>query len=208
MLVDRSRKLRVTSATALGPVLKKETSDETEPWARGRGGTHLGRAVHAALQTVAWDAGETEVSSVARAQAVAEAVPEREDEVARLVRRALQTSAAERARTAPRALREVAFALPFDGLLVEGFADVVIDGPGGLEIVDWKTDDVTDANAADRLREYELQAGLYVLGLEAATGRPVSRLTYVFVRPALELSPGDPVALAATARERLAGLSR
>jgi ATP-dependent helicase/nuclease subunit A len=202
-LVEGSRKLKVTSATALGPALKKETSDETEPWARGRGGTHIGRAVHAALQIVRWEATDAEVAAVAKAQAVAEAVPDREREVARLVRSALETEAAARARAAQRALREVPFALLLDGVLVEGFADLVIDGPDGLEIVDWKTDDVAAATAANRLREYELQAGLYVLGLEAATGRKVSRLTYVFVRPSLELSPGEPAALASSARRRL-----
>ncbi len=195
-LVTGAVKRRFTSATALGPQLKRETSDETEPWARGRGGTHAGRAVHAALQSVGWDAGDEEVAAVAAAQAVAEAIPDRAAEVARLVRAALGTQAASRARAAARALREVPFAMPLDGLLVEGFADVVIDGDDGIEIVDWKTDDVSEREAAERLRGYELQAGLYVLGLEAATGRKVTRVTYVFVRAGLELSPGEPAALA------------
>src|SRR5690606_20905901 len=46
-----------TSATALGrsDEAKDQPEDESEPWSRGRAGTHLGRAVHAALQTLHWD---------------------------------------------------------------------------------------------------------------------------------------------------------
>jgi ATP-dependent helicase/nuclease subunit A len=198
-LVRDSRRQLLASATGLA----LERSDETEPWARGRGGTHVGRAVHAALQSLAWDAASDEIGAVARAQAVAEAIPERADEVARLVGKALGSSAAGRGREGRRTLREVPFALPLDGVLVEGFVDVVIESEDGLEIIDWKTDDVSAEHAAERLRQYELQAGLYAMGIEAATGRPVGKLTYVFIRPAVELSPGEPAVLIERARARL-----
>lgn len=55
----------------------------------------------------------------------------------------------------------------------------------------------------ERLKRYELQAGLYVLGLEAATGRRVTRVTYVFASPWVEVSPGEPAVLAAAAGGRL-----
>ncbi|HTI33824.1 MAG TPA: PD-(D/E)XK nuclease family protein, partial [Miltoncostaea sp.] len=104
------------------------------------------------------------------------------------------------------ALREVPFALARDGVVVEGFIDLVVPSLTGLEIIDWKTDDVaTRAQAVERLRGYELQAGLYAHGLRRATGLPVERITYVFLRPGLELSPGDPDALTAAALEGLAG---
>ncbi len=126
-LVQGATTRRYESATSL---IARERTDETEPWARGRGGTNVGRAVHAALQSVAWDASEAEIEGFARAQAVAEAIPERAAEVATLVRRALAGQAAARARGARRALREVPFAMPLDGVLVEGFIDLVIDGDG------------------------------------------------------------------------------
>ncbi len=69
--------------------------------------------------------------------------------------------------------------------------------------MDWKTDDVAQSDVARRLESYRLQAGLYVLGLEAATGRAVQRVTYVFVAPGVEASPGPPDELAAFAREQL-----
>jgi ATP-dependent helicase/nuclease subunit A len=203
-LVETARRQRYTSATSLGALAKDEPTDESEPWARGRGGTRLGRAVHAAIQSLPLDAGDELVVPYARAQAVAEAIPQRADEVAELVRCALSSAAADRARAARRALREVPFAVVRDGTIVEGFVDMVIDNDGGIEIVDWKTDHVSPAQVPERLTGYELQAGLYVLGLEAATGKRVTRVTYVFVSAGVEVSPGDPAALCATALEGIA----
>ncbi|HEY7467625.1 MAG TPA: UvrD-helicase domain-containing protein [Dehalococcoidia bacterium] len=207
-LVASSRTLRFTSATALGREAapeedKGEREDEGEPWSRGRAGTHLGRAVHAALQSLAWDADDAAIDAVARAQAVAEAIPTRADEAAALVRVALASQAAQRARTARRALREVPFAFKQDGVIVEGFADLVIEHEDGIEIVDWKTDRVPGDAVSARLENYKTQAGLYVLGLQNATGRPVTRVTYVFVSPNREASIGEPPALAAAALQRL-----
>jgi ATP-dependent exoDNAse (exonuclease V) beta subunit len=87
--------------------------------------------------------------------------------------------------------------------LVEGFIDLVIETPDGLEVVDWKTDAVPADAVERRLVEYEAQAGLYVLGLQEATHRPVSRVTYVFLDPQREASPGEPSVLAAAARALL-----
>jgi ATP-dependent exoDNAse (exonuclease V) beta subunit len=203
----------VTSATALGQLLRdhneeqdeqKEREDETEPWARGRAGTHRGRAVHAALQVLPWDAGVATIEALARAQSVAEAVPEDAGAIQELLRRALETGAASRARAARRSLREVPFALFEEGVTLEGFIDLVVeDMDGGLEVIDWKTDAVAPSEVGRRLESYRLQAGLYVLGLEAATGRPVQRVTYVFVTPGVEASPGEPPELAGYAREQL-----
>jgi ATP-dependent helicase/nuclease subunit A len=203
-LVESARRQRYASATSLGALAKNEATDESEPWARGRGGTRLGRAVHATIQTLPLDAGDHLIVPYARAQAVAEAIPDRADEVAELVRRALSSDAAGRARSARRALREVPFAVARDGTIVEGFVDMVIESDDGIEIVDWKTDHLSPADVPERLRSYELQAGLYVLGLEAATGRPVTRVTYVFASAGVEVSPGEPAALRAGALATIA----
>ena len=206
-LLAQSRQERYTSATAevrTQAERKDETKDVTEPWSRGRGATRIGRAVHATLQSVGLDASDEMVMNFARAQAAAEAVPDEAAKIARLVRAALASKAAERARTAKRALREVPFALRLDGTTVEGFVDLVIeDGDGGLEIVDWKTDDVPAADVLARLADYRLQAGLYGLGLSQATGRPVTRLTYVFAASGVEESPGDPQELIEAAVQHL-----
>jgi len=206
-LVAAAAPAPVTSATALRAA-EGEREDESEPWARGRAGTHRGRAVHAALQVLPWDADAETVTALARAQAVSEAVPAEADRIAELLRRALAMDVTARARAARRALREVPFALVQDGVTLEGFVDLVLERDDGLEVVDWKTDAVPAAAVPRRLEEYRLQAGVYVLGLEAATGRRVRRVTYAFVDPAVEASPGEPAALAADALARLRALPR
>jgi ATP-dependent helicase/nuclease subunit A len=205
-LLAASTQRRYTSATAIGQQKKEEKTDETEPWSRGRGGTRLGRAVHAAIQSLPWDADDRTIAAFARAQAVAEAIPHRAEHVERLVRWVLRESkAAGRARLARRALREVPFAVQIDGTVLEGFIDLLIEtSDGDIELVDWKTDQITEAEVGDRMREYETQAGLYVYGVEAATGRKVSAVTYVFAGPGVERSPGDPVGLSRAALAELA----
>lgn len=206
-VVARARRLRVTSATALAD-LKKGREDDSEPWSRGRGGTRLGRAVHAVIQSAPLDGRPDVVATLARAQSVAEAIPEREGEIVELASRAFGTAAMARARGATRTLREVPFAVDLDGTLVEGFVDLVIEGGDGLEIVDWKTDTIGPDEVERRMEAYRLQAGLYVLGLERATGKRVARVTYVFLAAGIEHTPGDPRELAAAASEQLHSLFR
>ena len=203
-LAQRARTVRYTSATGIAssagphPAERGEEGGD-EPWARGRGGTRVGRAVHAAIQSLPLDAGPAQVAAAAAAQAVAEAVPERADEVAGLVAAALDSQAAARARSSVGALREVPFAFRHEEAIVEGFIDLVIPTARGVEIVDWKTDDVPRAGVDERLAGYRVQAGLYARGLGEATGLEVERITYVFVRAGLERSPGEPGELVALA---------
>jgi ATP-dependent helicase/nuclease subunit A len=208
-LVSSARRRRYTSATAEVRETREEGSekrdeeDSGEPWARGRGGTRLGRAVHAAIQSLPLDADEEQIRAFSRAQAVAEAIPHRTQDVAGLVQAALSSEAAARARSSQRAQREVAFAVQSGDITLEGFADMVIETDEGLEIVDWKTDQISPGELDARLEEYRLQAGLYVWGLESATGLAVSRVTYVFAALQREVAPGDPAGLAEYAMRHL-----
>jgi ATP-dependent helicase/nuclease subunit A len=161
--------------------------------------------VHAAIQSLALDADDAMISAFARAQAVAEAIPHRGVEVETLVRWVLRSSeAAQRARAARRALREVPFAVETDGTVLEGFIDLIIETDDGIEIVDWKTDQIPAQAVPERMREYEMQAGLYVYGLATAIGRRASAVTYVFASSQVEVSAGDPAALFALAQGQLA----
>ena len=100
-----SARRRVRSATALArdaeaaraarddPGLAKGPRDlELPPWNKGRYGTALGRAVHAVLQTVDLATG-TGLDDAAAAQAAAEGIIGREDDVAARARVALTTRA-------------------------------------------------------------------------------------------------------------------
>ncbi len=204
-LVATATTRRYTSATGIGELRKDERDDESEPWSRGRGGRRLGRAVHAAIQSLPMDADDAMIAAFSGAQAVAEAIPHRAGEVEKLVCWVLRSSmAAERARSATRALREMPFAVVVDGLVLEGFIDLVIETEEGIEIVDWKTDQIGPEEVPARLREYALQAGLYVYGLKAALGRLATGVTYVFASAGVEESPGDPEELLKAAEAELA----
>jgi len=208
-LMVRAKTRDYTSATALIQFAKSQVNDESEPWSRGRGGTRVGRAVHAAIQSLRMDADDAAIAAVARAQAVAEAVPYRENDVVRLVRWVMRESDAwKRARGALRAMREVPFALEVNGTVLEGYIDLVLQTADGIEIVDWKTDQIARDGITERLEQYRLQAGLYVYGLESATGQRVSKVTYVFASPRVEESMGDPIALAKAAREAVSASGR
>ncbi len=150
-------------------------------WRRGRAGTALGRAVHAVLQTVDLRTGEG-LEAMARSHAAGEGVPSRWEEVAALARVALD-SAIVRTGVEGRFWREVYVGAPFGSGVLEGFVDLLFEGPDGLEVVDYKTDQVRSDAEVDRLAAgYRLQGGAYAAAVRAATGRPVRRCTFLFLR--------------------------
>jgi ATP-dependent exoDNAse (exonuclease V) beta subunit len=97
----------------------------------------------------------------------------------------------------------VPFAVQSGDVTVEGFIDLLIEDVTGLEVVDWKTDQIEESEVEGRLEDYRLQAGLYVWGIQLATGMHVHRVTYVFVSAGREISPGEPQELAESARRHL-----
>jgi ATP-dependent helicase/nuclease subunit A len=90
-----------------------------------------------------------------------------------------------RTATAPgtRAWREVPVAAPVDGVLVEGFVDLLVETPDGFVVVDYKTDRAPAAADVDAaLARYTPQAAAYALAIEAVLGTPVARAVFVFAR--------------------------
>ncbi len=167
------------------PGLEKDEPEGDRPaWRRGRAGTAIGRAVHAVLQSVDLATGAG-LEPTARAQALAEGVAEREGEIRRLAESALAAPVV-RAGVAGgwRSWREVPVAGEVDGVLVEGFVDLLLEEPSGdLVVVDWKTDRVPAAADLDAaLARYSVQGAAYALAIEAVLGRTVSRCVFVFAR--------------------------
>ena len=70
-----------TAATTLAKEAKDEQDVQDEPWRRGRAGTSIGRAVHAVLQVVNLKTGDG-LADIASAQAAAEGLPGRADDIA------------------------------------------------------------------------------------------------------------------------------
>ena len=176
------------------------------PWRRGRAGTAIGRAVHAVLQTIDLASGD-HIETTARAQASAEQIPAREAEIASLadgLRRAPTVQAA--LTPGNRYWREVPVAAEVEGVLVEGFIDLLIETADGLTIVDYKTDRAPHDDDLDlALARYTPQGAAYALALETALGRTVSTCVFVFARPgaAVERTVPDLRAAIGAVREQL-----
>jgi ATP-dependent helicase/nuclease subunit A len=181
-----------------------ELAGPEEPWRKGRAGTSLGRAVHAVLQGIDLATGSG-LEEAARAQAEAEGIGDRWEEVARLARHALTSRAVQAAVASGRYWREVYVGADLDGAVVEGFIDLLYEGPDGLVIVDYKTDRLRGAEEIDRVMPvYRLQGGAYAAAAEEATGRRVASVVFVFTEPREERAVADLAAAMQEARSRAA----
>jgi ATP-dependent helicase/nuclease subunit A len=191
---------------AADPALEKdEPADDRPAWRRGRAGTSVGRAVHAVLQSIDLATGAG-LDATARAQALAEGIPQREAEVRALVRSVLQAPTVRGAVTGGRYWREVPVAAVIEGVTVEGFVDLLVETLEGLVVVDYKTDQVpTDAELDAAMDRYRVQGAAYALALERALGAPVARCVFVFARRrrALEREVADLRAAVADVEERV-----
>jgi ATP-dependent exoDNAse (exonuclease V) beta subunit len=158
-------------------------ADEGRPsWRRGRAGTAIGRAVHATLQVLDLASAEG-LDDLARAQAAAEGVSDQAAEVAALARAAVGSELVRRAVERGRYWRELYVGAPIGDRLLEGFVDLLVEGPDGYEVVDYKTDRVrTDEDVERSLDRYRIQGAAYAVALEEALGSPVVRCTFLFLR--------------------------
>jgi ATP-dependent helicase/nuclease subunit A len=198
------------SATALAHAddderLDDEPPADRSPWRRGRAGTAIGRAVHAVLQTVDLGTGDG-LETTARAQALAEEVPDAEAEIAALARSVLGAPVVQAA-AGRRVWREVPVSATVDGELLEGFVDLLVETDDGLVVVDYKTDRApADADLDAALARYTPQGAAYALAIETVIGTPVARCVFVFARegePAVERAVSDLPAAVERVRARL-----
>lgn len=179
------------AATRLAQEKKNEQDVADEPWRRGRAGTSIGRAVHAVLQVVDLETGNS-LQDIAKAQAAAEGVPGRADEIARLVRRALDSPLVKRALDSKRWWREAPVAGPVGDGIVEGFIDLLFEEEGGFVIVDYKTDALgSDDEIEQAMARYRLQGGGYALALNKATDATVKEVSFLFLEPNREVPVDD-----------------
>ena len=214
-LLERAARPLSVAATTLAELAGAERFDgddpvdgveDRPPWQRGRAGTAIGRAVHAVLQTVDLEGG-VNLDATARAQALGEGVPHREREVRDL---AASVLASPTVRAAVEGgwdrWREVPVAAEVDGVLVEGFIDLLLRAPTGLVVVDYKTDRVSSVGELDAaLARYSVQGAAYALALEAALGEPVTRCVFVFARQpeAVERDVNDLADVIAAVRQQV-----
>jgi ATP-dependent exoDNAse (exonuclease V) beta subunit len=141
------------------------------PVAARPGGPRFGTLVHAALATIALDAGPAQVAERVGLQArILGAPPEEVEAATAAVTAALAHPLMARARDAwrdGRCRREtpVAWHQP-DGFLVEGVLDLAFEDAGAWTVIDFKT----DAEIAGELATYRRQVRLYASIVARATG--------------------------------------
>ena len=181
-LIAENTTAPVQAATDLAKGDDSQTQEKL-PWQRGRGGTALGRAVHATLQTVDLATGAG-LEETARAQAAAEGIPERADQVVARSRAALTAAVAKEAASA-RHWRELYVGAPVGDQTVEGYIDLLYESADGLVLVDWKTDSLgAHSDEVETTAKYARQLGAYADVLQQALGKSVARAVLVFLSEA------------------------
>lgn len=167
-LARASRSAAITSPSKL-ELLDRPEQDTWEVLPSSDDALALGQIVHRAMELAPLEGGGF-------AAALAE-IAAREEGRDDLAPRAAELAAAcwwsppVRDAAGRRHWKEVAVSAAFDGILVEGYVDLLVETEGGLIVVDYKTDRDGDVEAAER--RYALQLGAYAVALEAATGSPV-----------------------------------
>jgi len=184
-----------TSRAALAESEEARTEPDAARFKRGRGGTSVGRAVHAVLQVVDL-ASQEGLDTLARAQAAAEGIPKRSEEVARLAKRACESEPVRRAVASGRLWREVPVGAPSGGQVLEGFIDLLFQTPEGYEIVDYKTDALREDELEGRMDRYRIQGDAYAELVRAITGMTPVAVSFVFVSAGrvVRIEPAAPAA--------------
>ena len=186
-LLDDMGRPGFVAATALGSRERddKDEAESPEPWRRGRGGTSVGRAVHAVLQSINLATGD-DIDDRAQAQAAAEGIPNSARHVARLSRAAVDSDIVKRAVASGRFWREVPVATAIGGGSLHGFIDLLFAEAGGLVVVDYKTDAVNAHETANAVLDYRLQGGAYAHAIRKVTGQEVKEVVFLYLQPRRE----------------------
>jgi CRISPR/Cas system-associated exonuclease Cas4 (RecB family) len=110
-------------------------------------------------------------------------VPGASPQALRLAEVFRQSPLARRAARATRIAREFDFLMAMEDLVIRGQVDLWFEEGGDLVVVDYKTDEVSTAEAHHRARDYGLQLRLYALAVERVAGRAPDRAWLHFLRP-------------------------
>jgi ATP-dependent helicase/nuclease subunit A len=142
----------------------------------------IGTAVHAVLQRVDLAAPE-DVAELAAEVAAENDVADEAGTVGALVRAALDHELVRRAARAERLYREVPVNVQVGGTVLEGFIDLAFEEEGEVHLVDYKTDEVPEAEVESHAEGYRLQMGAYALAAARVFGRRPASASLLFLRP-------------------------
>lgn len=163
-----------TTVTQSAKASSMERRELEETSAEGKSaGAAWGRAVHRVIEEVGRAGDAHPLAAAAARIATEEAIPERAPELEAVVARLQRTDAWQTLRASPTPHFEWPVSGWSDGAVpeyVEGVIDAAYRTADGWHIVDWKSDDVSDAEWENRRLAYERQLALYASLLRRATG--------------------------------------
>ena len=204
--IDRRSLPQSVTATRIANDGKEHEPGPRQRGRGGRSGTAFGSALHAVLQNIldamlpelplppgqSVDVLLTEWQDRIERQAAAQAdsngiAPHRRGELVRLTRTALRSPDVAAALRAPRLWPEIPVSAPIDTpqgpVVIEGIIDLLYqDDAGQLVILDYKSDDITEADLETRLPHYRQQGAAYAAAVASATGKTVRAVRFLFVR--------------------------
>lgn len=182
-LLDRVGARVAASATSLTDAAEAEPAEA--PRLRGSSrGAAIGTAVHRVLELVDLaNPGPEEVRKLTDLACFEAHIPHLADDVAARVWSALGENTV-RAAGENRSWREVYLVVKDGERYVEGYIDLLTEGPDGLIVIDYKTDkaDTPEARAGKHAR-YAPQLAAYAQALEQATSQKPVATTLVFAHP-------------------------
>jgi ATP-dependent helicase/nuclease subunit A len=147
-------------------------------------GRYLGfRAAQRATGSGGGEFSAAELGSQVHALLAGEAVARPDAEALALAEVFRQSPLGRRAARARRVEREFDFIMAVADLVIRGQVDLWFEEGGELVLVDYKTDEVSRAQAHEHAQDYALQLRLYALAVERAAGRPPDRACLHFLRP-------------------------
>jgi ATP-dependent helicase/nuclease subunit A len=142
----------------------------------------FGRAFHRIMELADLSGGR-HVGALAGSVAAELGISDAAAELGRLAATALESELIERAARASRCYREVPLALHREGGFIEGRIDLLFEENGVWTLVDFKTDDVAEADVDDMLAVYRPQAAVYAFALDRLGVGCGGGIVLYFVRP-------------------------
>jgi hypothetical protein len=171
--------LRIVSATSL----KEEAMEERaagELYRRSRG-AEIGRGVHEVLAEIDLKRPDL-MGTEAMRRSIEMKYPGISSEVCSLVEKALRSDTVKDAARSRHCMREVPFSIHLDGSILEGSIDMIFEKDGEFIAVDYKTDNVKEAEAIEeRMKKYEIQAAIYSYAFSIIHGIEPKEIRFIFL---------------------------
>ncbi len=186
---QESREKVIQKASVTKKIRSYSTDKESgeEPGERERTDTipmKIGRAYHSVMENIEFNNWKN-LDEVVESACKDEGISNETEIVKELANKTLLSDVIKKAkRPGAKYRKEFPFTVEIDGQPSWGFIDLLISWDKGYLIVDYKSDDIAEAEIPGIMEtEYKDQAELYKLAIETLTKKPVEGIYYYFARP-------------------------